>query len=118
MVPILTMIGIDIVDIKRVEKIYQKHGRLFLEKILTQSEIAELFTKKNQKFFQYLCCYISCKEAVFKACSQEEFDWKEICISNLNANPQVQINRPNFNKRLELTFSVTRDMVLAQALVV
>ena len=111
------MIGIDIVDIKRIKKIYQKHGRLFLEKILNESEITELFTKQNQKFFQYLGCYIACKEAVFKACSQEELDWKEICLSRLSVNPQVQIKRPHFNKQLNLSFSINKDMVLSQALV-
>lgn len=112
------MIGIDIVDIERVKKIYQKHGRLFLDKILNQNEISELFTKQNHKFFQYLGCYITCKEAVFKACSEDEFDWKEIQISSLGPNPQVKIKRPNFNKRLQVTFSITRDTVLAQALAV
>ena len=41
--------GLDLVDIRRVERIYQKFGKQFLSKILTQNEIKNLFSKNNQK---------------------------------------------------------------------
>ncbi len=35
------MIGIDIVEVERIKKIYQRHGLSFLERLLDQQEIDE-----------------------------------------------------------------------------
>jgi len=112
------MIGIDIVDIERVKKIYKRHGHLFLEKILDDKEIKDLLTERKQDFFKNLSCYIASKEAVFKACSQNDLDWKDIHILNIKTRPKVHINRSNFRKKLNLSFSINKDMVLSQALIV
>ncbi len=111
------MLGIDIVDIARVEKIYQKHGNLFLEKILTAPEIKQLDRSKNKQFFKNLSCYIACKEAIFKACSSDQLDWREICIENIELKPRILINRPNFKKRISLSFTASKNTVLSQALI-
>ena len=111
------MIGIDIVEIERVKSIYQKHGLLFLEKILDAEEIKELSAKKNGYFFRNLSCYIASKEAIFKACSKDELDWKEISIRNISKTPLIYIKRPSFKKKIKLGFAVSRALVLSQALI-
>ncbi|UCB56635.1 MAG: 4'-phosphopantetheinyl transferase superfamily protein [Candidatus Omnitrophota bacterium] len=109
------MLGIDIVDIERVKNIYRKHGELFLEKILTSEEISDLFAGRKKEFFKTLCCYIACKEAIFKACSEENLEWKEIIIRNIKTKPLISIARPTFKKIIQLSFSVNSDMAIAQA---
>jgi phosphopantetheine--protein transferase-like protein len=111
------MVGIDIVDIKQVKGIYQRHGLLFLQKILTDQEIDQLPLKRNRSFFRKVGSFIAAKEAVFKACSQERLDWKEIFIYNIDKQPAIKIQRANFDKHIRLGLSVDRDIVLSQALV-
>ncbi|MEA3560857.1 MAG: 4'-phosphopantetheinyl transferase superfamily protein [Candidatus Omnitrophota bacterium] len=111
------MVGIDIVETGRVKKIYQKHGLLFLKKILVKEEIKELSLKKSHYFFKGLSCYIASKEAIFKACSEDDLDWKDISIQNITKNPLIRIKKPDFKKKIMLSFAISRDIVLSQALV-
>ena len=110
------MIGIDIVEIERIKNIYLKHGELFVDKILNNQERKELPSKKDMNFFKLLSCFIAAKEAVFKACSSENFDWKEISVFNLQKYPTVHIHRPKFNSKISLTCSVGGNLVLSQAI--
>lgn len=109
------MIGIDIVDIGRVKKIYDRHGLFFVSKILNEEEIAELLPQQHPNFYQSLGSFIAAKEAVFKACSQEELDWKEIRIYNIMLNPGVSVTRAGFNSNISLTVGADGEVVLAQA---
>jgi len=60
--------GIDLVDIRRVERIYQKFGKQFLSKVLTQNEIKNLFLKNNEKkLVKKIANGFAAKEAVSKA---------------------------------------------------
>jgi holo-[acyl-carrier-protein] synthase len=111
------MIGIDIVDIGRISRIYRKHGFLFLEKVLDNQEIGDLAMKKSQDFCKKLACYIASKEAIFKACSQYQLDWQDISIRNISQDPLISIRRPDFKKEIKLTFAITRDIVLSYALI-
>ncbi|MCG2676198.1 4'-phosphopantetheinyl transferase superfamily protein [bacterium] len=120
------MLGIDLVDINQIKSIYRKHGILFLKKILNDGEIKDLSRscaqgrdlplKENLHFFQRLSCYIASKEAIFKACSEADLDWKDISIRNITKDPLIYIRERNLNKKIRLTFSVNGNMVLAQAL--
>ena len=112
------MLGIDIVDIEQVKQIYQKHGRLFLGKVLNDVELSELPEKVNRRFFEILSCYIASKEATFKACPEEELDWKDISIQNITKNPLVYIRKPGFGKEIKLSVSINKDIVLSQAMIV
>lgn len=111
------MLGIDIVDIDRIKKIYQRHGLLFLEKILDSDEINELAMKKKN-FFKILSCYIASKEAIFKACAEDNLDWREISIRHITKRPLIYIRKGNCNRKIRLTFAINKEMALAQALVV
>lgn len=55
------MIGIDIVSIKRISKIYKKYGNTFLEKILNKNEIS--LVSKDET----LAGLYASKEAISKA---------------------------------------------------
>lgn len=111
------MLGIDIVDIEQVKQIYQKHGRLFLGKVLNDVEVNELPEKVNQRFFKILSSYIASKEATFKACSEQALDWKDISIRNITKSPLVCIRKPGFGKEIKLSVSINKDIVLSQAMI-
>jgi phosphopantetheine--protein transferase-like protein len=111
------MLGIDIVDIAQIKTIYQKHGLLFLERILDDAELNDLPAAENDNFFKKLSCYIASKEAIFKACSEGGLDWKDISIRGIAKDPSVRIKNANFKKKIKLTFCINRDIVLSQALI-
>ncbi len=57
--------GIDIVNTKRVERLYLKYGNTFLNKVFSKQEI-ELFTQRN-KDINFLAKRFAAKEAFAKA---------------------------------------------------
>ncbi|MCF6159052.1 MAG: holo-[acyl-carrier-protein] synthase [wastewater metagenome] len=57
-------IGIDIIEIKRIEKLFSSHES-FLKKIYTEKEIEYCKPKKNK--YQHFAVRFAAKEAVFKA---------------------------------------------------
>ena len=60
-------IGVDILDIKRIERLYHKFGDKFTTKIFTKQEIE--FCKKRTRYLESLAKMFSIKEAVIKAIS-------------------------------------------------
>ncbi len=74
-------IGIDIVKVKRLDDAFEKWGRKFFEKILTDHEIAYSFKKKNP--FPSLSVRFAAKEALIKAIGAEiSVNMKDIEILN------------------------------------
>ncbi len=59
-------IGIDITEIERIERVFQRHGMRFVEKILTQEEIESL-QKRGTIKAQALAARFAAKEAAAKA---------------------------------------------------
>ena len=84
-------IGIDIVEIKRLEKTSKKWGKPFLNKVYTPKELAYAFGRKFP--YQHLAARFAAKEAIFKALGEVETDfvgWKNIEILNdANGKPLV-----------------------------
>jgi holo-[acyl-carrier protein] synthase len=58
-------VGIDSVSIDRIEKLIEKHGRRFLEKVFTDDEIAEGLGRRDSG--QYFAARFAAREAFFKA---------------------------------------------------
>ncbi len=65
--------GIDILDIRRIEKIYKKFGGRFESKILSNQEIIFLKNKKNQ-YIRTLAGIFSSKESMSKALGKGIYD--------------------------------------------
>ena len=59
-------IGVDIVEIARVDKLHEKFGDRFAERVLTEDEILEYRRRNNSS--SYLALRFAAKEAVAKAC--------------------------------------------------
>jgi len=60
-------IGTDLVSNKRVNKLYEKYGNRFLDKILSAEEKAEFLNLKSSKKINFLCSSFAAKEALVKA---------------------------------------------------
>ena len=60
-------IGTDLVNNKKIKKIYQKYGDRFLNKILSANEKAEFSNLKNSQKLNFLCSSFAAKEALVKA---------------------------------------------------
>lgn len=78
-----TALGIDIVEIKRLERSSKRWGKSFLEKVYTPKELAYARSKKFP--YQHLAARFAAKEAIFKALGEVETNfvgWKNIEILN------------------------------------
>ncbi len=105
-------IGIDIIEIERIEKSVEKFGERFLNKIFTKGELEYSLSKKNK--FQHLAARFAAKEAIAKALAtgwSKGFRWKDIEIYNeKNGLPNVKLsgNLAQFiskDKLLKITMS-------------
>lgn len=112
------MLGIDIVDIEQVKRIYQRHGSLFLEKILGNEEIKQLPDQENPNFFKRLSCLIACKEAIFKAASKADLGWRDILVHDLTKNPLIYIKKADFSQKIKLSFAIDQNLVVSQAFII
>ena len=76
-------VGIDIVEIKRLEKISKKWGKAFLQKVYTKRELDYAHSRRFP--YQHLAARFAAKEAIFKALGEVEKDfvgWKNVEILN------------------------------------
>ncbi len=79
----MNAIGIDIVEIKRLEKTSKKWKKAFLEKIYTARELKYSLAKRFPA--QHLAARFAAKEAIFKALGEVTshfVGWKNIEILN------------------------------------
>lgn len=61
------MLGIDIIEVERIERAVKKHGERFLKRIYTERELSQLSGAKSEKYFILeLAAIWAAKEAVTK----------------------------------------------------
>ncbi|KUJ96809.1 MAG: holo-[acyl-carrier protein] synthase [Desulfonauticus sp.] len=58
-------VGLDLVELERIKKIYQRYGNRFAQKILGTKELAHFQEKKNK--IEFLASRFAVKEATVKA---------------------------------------------------
>jgi holo-[acyl-carrier protein] synthase len=76
-------LGIDIIEINRIEQSITKFGEKFLTKVFTKKEIEYCNPKPNK--YQHYAARFAAKEAIAKALSysgEEGFSWQDIEIYN------------------------------------
>ena len=106
------MIGIDIVKISRIEKIYNKFGINFLKKIFTENEIKDIEKYSNfKRKIEKIAGKFAAKEAIFKA-SKKSFSFKDIeIISDISGAPFCIVK----NFHIDISISHDTDYVVAVA---
>lgn len=110
-------IGVDIVSIDRIKKVYEKFGKKFLQKVFTEREINYSFSHSNP--FPYLAARFAGKEAVIKALKKPTgLNFKDIeIINNSDGSPEVNISKIH-NKKVLLSISHEKNHTVALALVI
>ena len=86
-------IGVDVVEISRIEEVVQRWGNGFLEKVFTSTELQYAQSKKEP--MPHIAARFAVKEAVAKALStgwSGGFRWKDVEVRNdLSGKPSVNL---------------------------
>ena len=92
-------IGTDVIEVRRVGDVAQRHGERFLRRIFTDSEIAYCSARKNAAL--HFAGRFAAKEAAFKAIGRGwggDIGWKDVEVTNLPSGaPQISF----YGKALE-----------------
>lgn len=110
-------IGIDIIEVKRIEKAIERWGDHFLKHVFTENEIQYA---KSRKFpTQHYAARFAAKEAVFKAIGDKpEVTWKDIEVMNDNhGKPCCLFSDKSYNKKILISLSHTENYAVANAIV-
>jgi holo-[acyl-carrier protein] synthase len=126
-------IGSDLVDIRRVEKVIERHGERFLNRIFTDAERAraERRIKSRQNYVATYAKRFAAKEACSKALGtgiRQWVWWRDMGVVNLRGGrPSMQLTGGALARLTRLTpaghvaqidLSITDDWPLAQAFVI
>jgi len=126
-------IGSDLIDIRRVEKVIERHGERFLSRIFTDAERAKADRrlKNRQNYVATFAKRFAAKEACSKALGtgiRQGVWWRDMGVVNLpggrpsmhlTGGALVRLNKlipPGHEARIDL--SITDDWPLAQAFVI
>lgn len=87
-------IGVDVIEIPRIQRAIDEWGDTFLEKIFTASELSYARARKNAT--QHIAGRFAVKEAVAKALStgwSGGFRWKDVEVENdASGKPSVRLH--------------------------
>jgi len=86
-------IGTDIVEIKRIAQMLDKHGAAFIQRVFTATEIEQAERRKDSA--QFYAGRWAAKEALSKALGSgigEQCSWQDIAIINLSTGaPELKL---------------------------
>lgn len=107
--------GIDIVEIKRLEKAVKRWGDVFLHRVFTKDELA--YARSKRFPLQHLAARFAAKEAVFKAFgTNPKLNFKDIEIRNDKyGKPFCTIK--NKRRQISLSISHSDDYAVASAII-
>ena len=116
-------IGIDVVEIDRVQRTVEKWGNVFLDKVFTAQEISYARSKKNPA--PHIAARFAVKEAVAKALStgwRGGFRWKDVEVENDPlGKPSVvlygQIRELLKGSKILISISHSENVVIAFAII-
>src|SRR5438477_7339203 len=126
-------IGNDLIDIRRVEKVIERHGERFLDRIFTEAERAKAERRaKNQKmvvatFAKRFAAKEACSKALGTGIRQGVW-WRDMGVVNLpGGRPTMRLTGgalARLNKLVppghvaQIDLSITDDWPVAQAFVI
>ncbi len=116
-------IGIDVVEIHRMNKIIDEWGNTFLEKIFTENELS--YARSKKEYVQHLAARFAAKEAVAKAIStgwSGGFRWKDVEVTNdVSGKPTIilsgQLSEIFNSHNVFISLSHSENVVVAFAVV-
>ena len=116
------MVGTDIIEVARIEKLIKEKGDKFLDKIYTQNEIDYCESKGPNKY-QHYAGRFAAKEAVFKVIqsnnASKSLMFKDIQILNKDdGSPYVNIVNSNHTIASRICISISHIKEYATAIAV
>lgn len=107
-------IGIDLIEIERIEKLLERYGDKFMKRIFTEVEIEYCSKKKDKGSF---AARFATKEAVFKATGlglAKGMTWKDVeVINDERGKPEVRLYGKTaellVNKTIHISISHSKD---------
>jgi len=123
----LLNVGVDVIEVERVQKVYKRQKDRFLKRIFTQEEVDYCFDKSNP--FPHLAARFAAKEAVSKSFSTgigKLFGWTSASVYHgLRMQPLIRLDYQG-KKLLEalgatdvrITLSHTKGTAVAVAVLV
>ena len=116
-------IGVDVVEIPRVQKAIDQWGMFFLHKICTERELAYAQSKTNPT--PHIAARFAVKEAVAKALStgwSGGFRWKDVEVeNNASGKPSVilhgRVKEMLLNSKVFVSISHSENVVVATAVI-
>ena len=110
-------VGIDIVEVKRLERLAKEWDKDFLNRVFTEDELD--YCTSRRRVYEHLSGRFATKEAVVKALGKK-LPWKSIeVLSKSNGKPFVSVDgsRENFpNENLHISITHLPDYALAIAI--
>jgi len=106
----ITGLGIDLVEVKRIRELTEKFGERFLKRVFSESELSYCFSHKDP--FPHLAARFAAKEALVKATGSLELSFREISVESEGGAPLIKIQ----GKRCEdllVSLSHTKDHAVA-----
>ena len=105
--------GVDITEVRRLQRAVEKWGDSFLNRVFTRQELAN--AHKRGRFFQHLAGRFAAKEAVFKALGNKTLGWQDIVVLNKeDGSPFCRILKDK-GKGLKINLSISHVKTYAVA---
>jgi holo-[acyl-carrier protein] synthase len=87
-------VGVDIVDVARIEAAIARHGRRFLERVFTDGEVR--YCSSRPRSVQHFAARFAAKEAVFKMLRSGwsgGITWTDVeVVSNSSRIPEIRLH--------------------------
>ena len=115
-------VGVDLIEIERIDKLLEKYGEKFLKRIYTEVEINYCSKKKNKGSY---AARFATKEAVFKATGfglGKGMTWKDVeVVNDERGKPEVRLYGRTAEilaeKTIQLSLSHSKDDAIAMVVV-
>lgn len=122
-------IGSDIVDIRRIERVLERHGERFAQRVFTETERARADSRANRAatYAKRFAAKEACAKALGTGIGRGVF-WRDLGVVNLTSGrPTMQLGGGALNRLAALTpagsearvdLTMTDEWPLAQAFVI
>lgn len=103
-------VGIDIIEVERVRKVYEHHGERFLKRVFTEAEVRQCSGKANR-----LAGRFAAKEAISKALGTglHGVSWREMEVVQLRSGRPTVTLHGNAKRRAQLLGISAFDVSIA-----
>ena len=119
----MTNIGVDLVEISRIQQAVERWGNRFLKRVFSPQEIGYCYQKKGKAVYASLAARFAAKEAFMKAVSghvQQPAGWRDCEVRIMEHGKPILLMSERFQNQLpnaQLQISLSHDGNYAIALV-